>query len=78
MLIRARTGRLPLDEIERTHVQSVMTDELMAVVTEMLAAECDTAWVVEANYVVRPMVGIASLDIFIHGLVDRVARVSLN
>lgn len=78
VLTRTKTGRPPVGGAEHMHVQSVMADEMMASVREMLADGCDSARVVQATYVVRPMSGTASLNVVMHGLVDREVHVVLS
>lgn len=75
---RVRAGFPPLGGGEHLSIQSTMADEMVAIVEQMMPAECGQASVLVAQFSLTPFVGVASLSIQTYGLIDRVFRLSLN
>jgi hypothetical protein len=72
-----RAGHPPLEASRIRCIRSTMAAEVMAIVEDLSPGDCQGDRVVQATYTVDPAAGV-EVVVEMHGLVDRVAHVSIS
>jgi hypothetical protein len=78
VVAHVKPGFLPLSDDHQRAIQGVVAEEVLRIMEQVMPADCSEARVVAAEYRLTAPTGIVSLCVETHGLVDHVARVSLN
>lgn len=72
-----RAGHPPLDASRVGRIRAAIAAEVTAILEDLSQADCTDDRIVQATYTVDPAAGV-ELVVEMHGLVDRVARVSIS